>query len=142
MKKYMLTLLAGTVVLSMSAFANPVVEMQNVATQEKVQVETQFQKKIHKVREDFADKLKLTEEQKKKADEIYQNSRAEMDEIYAQIKELRKKADALREKNKTEFESLLTQDQKDTLKSMADKHKGGKNRRKWMKKPQPIEMEK
>ena len=142
MKKYVLTLLAGTFVLSMSAFANPVVEIQNVAAQEKVQVEAPVQKKFQKVRDDFANKLKLTEEQKKKADEIYQNSRGEMDEIHAQMKELRKKADAIREKNKKEFESLLTQEQKDTLKSMTDKHKSGKNRRKWMKKPQPIEMEK
>ena len=53
MKKYVLTLLAGTVVLSMSAFANPVVEMQNVAAQEKVQVEAPVQKKVSKGKRRF-----------------------------------------------------------------------------------------
>ena len=62
MKKYVLTLLAGTVVLSISAFAEPVIEAQNTLVQEKVQVEAPVQKKFQKVREDFANKLKFTDE--------------------------------------------------------------------------------
>ena len=65
-----------------------------------------------------------------------------MDEIHAQMKELKKKADALREKNKKEFESLLTQEQKEILKSMDEKHKRGKIRRKWVKDHQPTEIKK
>ena len=60
---------------------------------------------IHRNVPDLAEKLNLTEEQKKQADEIRSKGRTE-------IRELHKKMQELRQQNLEEFEKILTKDQK------------------------------
>ena len=87
MKKYVLTLLAGTVFCSMTALATPTEEVKNVGAQETIKIEAPLHKKARasKGRENFVKRLQLSEEQQKKADEIHQKSKGEMKEIHSQI---------------------------------------------------------
>lgn len=141
MKKYVLTLLAGTVFCSMTALATPTEEVKNVGAQETIKIEAPLHKKARasKGRENFVKRLQLSEEQQKKADEIHQKSKGEMKEIHSQMKQLRQKADAIREQNKKEFEALLTPEQKEILKTIAQEHKNKQHRKKWMNGAKPIE---
>ncbi len=139
MKKYLLLMLMGTVLVSGSVMAGETV-LQEANQIPSVQVEKAKdfsfgKKRMHKnpeeMRENFVKKLGLTEEQQEKASAIHQKSKAEMDDIKNQMKILRDRADTIRENNKKEFESLLTDDQKKTLEQM---HQDRKDKMKHHKK--------
>lgn len=69
----------------------------------------------------FAKKLNLTEEQKAQIEEFRKEDMKQMKPLFDQMDELRKQADELREQNKARFESVLTAEQKEILKTMHDK---------------------
>ncbi len=77
-----------------------------------------FEERMQEQKAEFAERLKLTEEQQKKADAIHQNSREKMKLIMEEMKSLRQKADAVRDESRKEFESLLNDEQKNILKEM------------------------
>lgn len=131
MKKYLLLMLMGTVLVSGSVMAGETAQQEvNLTSLEQVENEKGFafgKKRMHKdpekMRENFVKKLSLTEEQQEKASAIHQKSKAEMEDIKNQIKTLRERADTIRENNKKEFESLLTDEQKKTLEQMHQERK-------------------
>lgn len=131
MKKYLLLMLMGTVLVSGSVMAGETAQKEvNPTSLEQVENEKGFafwKKRMHKdpekMRENFVKKLGLTEEQQEKASAIHQKSKAEMEDIKNQIKTLRERADTIRENNKKEFESLLTDEQKKTLEQMHQERK-------------------
>ena len=120
-------MLMGTIIVSGAALATENVVSAQTAPAEIAEKVQDFKAKRGEFRkemkENFAKKLGLTEEQQEKASAIHQKSKAEMEDIKKQMKELRKKADAIRENNKKEFESLLTEDQKKTLEQMHEERK-------------------
>lgn len=71
-----------------------------------------------KHQEKLAEKLKLSEEQKEKADEIRRDGRKKMKPLMEQKKELHEKMDKLRKENMQEFEKILTDEQKEEFKKM------------------------
>ena len=107
MKKYILSMLMGTIIVSGAALATEnVVSAQTVPAEiaEKVQDFKAKRAEARKeMKENFAKKLGLTEEQQEKASAIHQKSKAEMEDIKKQMKDLRQKADTIRENNKKEF---------------------------------------
>ena len=120
-------MLMGTIIVSGAALATENVVSAQTAPAEIAEKVQDFKAKRAEARkemkENFAKKLGLTEEQQEKASAIHQKSKAEMEDIKKQMKELRKKADTIRENNKKEFESLLTEDQKKTLEQMHEERK-------------------
>ena len=120
-------MLMGTIIVSGAALATENVVSAQTAPAEIAEKVHDFKAKRGEARkemkENFAKKLGLTEEQQEKASAIHQKSKAEMEDIKKQMKELRKKADTIRENNKKEFESLLTEDQKKTLEQMHEERK-------------------
>lgn len=70
----------------------------------------------------FAEKLKLTEEQKVQIEQFRQDDMQKMEPLFKQMDELRQQADNLREANKARFESILTPEQKEILKTMRPQH--------------------
>lgn len=124
-------MLTGTVLVMSSAYAD---ETEKALAEPATQTETvvQNERKHHskeEMRQNFAKRLNLTAEQQQKADAIHQKSKAEMDEIKSQMKELHQKANTIRENNKKEFESILTEEQKTVLETMKKEHKGPKKLR-------------
>ena len=139
MKKYVLAMLMGTVIVSASAFATPsdvVAEQKEQIVQTEQQAARFVGKKkqaVKEMRENFVKKLNLTEEQQKKADEIHQQSKPRMKEIMQEMKTLRKEADEIRAKDRQAFEALLDDNQKKTLEEMKKSHEAKKHRKKPMK---------
>ena len=127
MKKYILSMLMGTIIVSGAALATENVVSAQTAPAEIAEKVQDFKAKRAEARkemkENFAKKLGLTEEQQEKASAIHQKSKAEMEDIKKQMKDLRQKADTIRENNKKEFESILTDDQKKTLEQMHEERK-------------------
>lgn len=72
------------------------------------------------MKERFAKKLKLTDEQKAQIEAFRKEDMAKIEPLFAKMDELRKEADKLRDANKARFESILTPEQKEIL---ADMHK-------------------
>ena len=72
--------------------------------------------KAHKER--FEKRLNLTPEQKEKIEALHEKTKAEMKPIMDEMKTLREKADAIRENSKKEFEAVLTDEQREILKTM------------------------
>ncbi len=74
----------------------------------------------------LAEKLKLTQEQKTKAEEIRRKGRAQMEPLIQERKILREKMDAVRKANMEEFEQILTPEQRkefaEIVKKKAPKH--------------------
>lgn len=66
----------------------------------------------------FAEKLKLTDEQKAALDKMRAEDMAKMEPLTAQIKQARSELRALRQNGRERFESLLTDEQKEILKNM------------------------
>lgn len=147
MKKYLLTVVMGTMMASSTVFAAdtisqtpnemPLVSMYrngeadnmlpDLTNNSDVLVKKvnfhQFNKeevdaKVKKRKEAFINRLNLTAEQKKQAEEIHRKSMDEMKPILKQIKELHEKAREIRQKNKVQFEKLLTSEQKKILEQM------------------------
>lgn len=131
MKKYILLMLMGTVFVGSGVKADENIAAEKTTQQiEQVEKEAKadmmrkhHRKDINKVRENFAKKLDLTEEQQEKVSAIHQKSKDEMDDIKKQMKELRQKADIIRENNKKEFEAILTDDQKKKLEKIKQENK-------------------
>ena len=102
------------------------------------------------MKERFAKKLNLTDEQKAQIEEFRKEDMKQMKPLFEQMDALRKQADELREQNKARFESILTSEQKDILKAMHDKKMARKAARKALKdealapqdKPAPAAVEK
>ncbi len=102
------------------------------------------------MKERFAKKLNLTEEQKAQIEEFRKEDMKQMKPLFEQMDALRKQADELREQNKARFESVLTAEQKEILKTMHDKKMARKAARKALKdealapqdKPAPAAVEK
>lgn len=102
------------------------------------------------MKERFAKKLNLTDEQKAQIEKFYEEDVKQMKPLFEQMDALRKQADELREQNKARFESILTSEQKDILKTMHDKKMARKAARKALKdealapqdKPAPVADEK
>ena len=102
------------------------------------------------MKERFAKKLNLTDEQKAQIEKFHEEDVKQMKPLFEQMDALRKQADELREQNKARFESILTSEQKDILKTMHDKKMARKAARKALKdealapqdKPAPVAEEK
>lgn len=77
-----------------------------------------FEEKMKKHKAEFAKRLNLTPEQQEKAEDLREKNKEAMKPIMDEMKALREKADTLREESKKEFEALLTDEQKETLKTM------------------------
>lgn len=91
----------------------------------------------------FAKKLNLTEEQKAQIEEFRKEDMKQMKPLFDQMDELRKQADELREQNKARFESVLTAEQKEILKTMHDKKMARKaEKKKSMKDKAPLVQDK
>ena len=90
------------------------------------------------LKERFAKKLNLTDEQKEQIEKFRKEDMEQMKPLFEQMDELRKKADELRQQNKARFESVLTAEQIDILKSMHDKKMARKARLKEMKNKAPV----
>ena len=91
----------------------------------------------------FAKKLNLTEEQKAQIEEFRKEDMKQMKPLFDQMDELRKQADELREQNKARFESVLTAEQKEILKTMHDKKMARKaEKKKSMKDRAPLVQDK
>lgn len=153
MKKHLLTALMGTLMVSSAAVAvegetrlpndmppppppheermpedMPPPLLSNMHIEKERHVRPPFneekrQAEMKRRKEAFINRLNLTEEQKKKAEEIHQKGRAEMEAVMEQMKALHEKAKEIRQKNKTEFEGLLTPEQKKTLEEMNQERK-------------------
>ena len=79
---------------------------------------------MHKVRaEKFANELGLTEEQRKKAEEIRKADFEKMKPLMEEMKALHEKMDAMRQENMKSFEAILTPEQQATFKQMIEEHK-------------------
>lgn len=85
------------------------------------------------MKERFAKKLNLTDEQKAQIEKFHEEDVKQMKPLFEQMDALRKQADELREQNKARFESILTSEQKDILKTMHDKKMARKAARKALK---------
>lgn len=90
----------------------------------------------------FAKKLNLTDEQKAQIEEFRKEDMEQMKPLFEQMDELRKQADELREQNKARFESVLTPEQKDILKNMHDKRMARKAEKKKLNDKAPLVQDK
>ena len=90
------------------------------------------------MKERFAKKLNLTDEQKAQIEQFRQEDMKQMKPLFEQMDQLRKQADELREQNKARFESVLTPEQKEILKTMHDKKMARKAERKKLKDKAPL----
>lgn len=73
--------------------------------------------------EKFANELGLSDEQRKKAEEIRKSDFEKMKPLMEEMKALREKMDAMRKENMKSFEAILTPDQKAKFNQMIDEHK-------------------
>lgn len=74
------------------------------------------------MKERFAKKLGLTDEQKEKLDEMRKADMAKMEPLFKEMENLHQKMQELRKVNREHFESVLTDAQKDILKEMKKEH--------------------
>lgn len=88
-----------------------------------------FEAKMKERKDEFVKRLNLTPEQKEKAEALHEKNKAAMKPIMDEMKILREKADSLREESRKEFEALLTDEQKEILKTMhKERMEKGKDR--------------
>ncbi len=81
----------------------------------------------------LADKLGLTEEQRKFAEENHEKGRKEIKPLMEKMFEIRKQMDEIREANMAEFEKILTKEQRQKFEKIKNKM------HKWEKKhPKPF----
>ena len=82
-----------------------------------------WQKPTAEMREHFAKKLGLTEEQKAELDKYREEDMAKMEPLMKQMNELQAQMKELWKENRAHFESVLTDEQKEILKNMKPHHK-------------------
>lgn len=111
MKKILLTAVC-IAVLSGGLASVKAEEIKNVRNETPKVEMTEPKKGMVKRHEKLAERLKLTDEQKTKADEIRKAGREKMNPLIRQEMELRKEMDIIRSQNMEEFESILTDEQK------------------------------
>lgn len=70
------------------------------------------------MKEHFAQKLGLTDEQKQQLDKFRDEDMAKMKPLMEQMKDLKKQIREVRKESRAHFESVLTDEQKATLKTM------------------------
>lgn len=70
------------------------------------------------MKEKFAQKIGLTEEQKEKIEKMREEDKAKMEPLMKKMKELREEMRKIRQESRTRFESVLTEEQKAKLKDM------------------------
>ncbi len=115
MKKYLSIILVSTVCLSTTSFA---------MEKEPPFDDTAKMAEIHKAHEKIVAQLDLSAEQMAKMKELRESSKAKIEPILTEMKQLREKAKALREEGKKEFESVLTSEQLALFKKLrAETHK-------------------
>ena len=102
-----------------------------------------------KMQQKMADELGLTAEQQKQVEAMNAKSKADMEPLMKEMKDLREKMDAKRRSNMEEFEKILTPEQKEKFEAL--KNKGPHHGEGWgkfphhmkgkdgMKKPEPKE---
>lgn len=121
-------MLMGMVLSSTALLAQPVLEDETQketvpVSVEKVENEAHAKGHIRqKHKNNFIERLNLTEEQKQKAKELREKNKPQMEELFAKMRELRKQAEEIRKQNKEEFESILTPEQKEILQKMKQEH--------------------
>lgn len=71
--------------------------------------------RMERVHHRLADRLKLTDEQKKQAEEIRKAGREKIKPLMDEMKQVREKMDAARQENMKEFEKILNDEQKSEL---------------------------
>lgn len=74
------------------------------------------------MKERFAKKLGLTDEQKEKLDEMRKADMAKMEPLFKEMENLHQQMKELRKVNREHFESVLTDAQKEILKEMKKEH--------------------
>ena len=74
------------------------------------------------MKERFAKKLGLTDEQKEKLDEMRKADMAKMEPLFKEMENLHQQMKELRKVNREHFESVLTDSQKEILKEMKKEH--------------------
>lgn len=74
------------------------------------------------MKERFAKKLGLTDEQKVKLDEMRKADMAKMEPLFKEMENLHQQMKELRKVNREHFESVLTDQQKEILKEMKKEH--------------------
>lgn len=82
-----------------------------------------WQEPTAEMKEHFAKKLGLTEEQKATLDKYRQEDMAKMEPLMKQMEELRTQMKEVWKENRAHFESVLTDEQKEILKTMKPHHK-------------------
>ncbi len=113
MKKYLLTTICA-VTLAMSS--NLWAQEKNDETMPPPPPAEQVMKHHNgDMQKKLAEKLKLTDEQKAKADKIHEEGRAKMKPLMEEAKAVREKMDKVRQENMAEFESILTDEQKSEM---------------------------
>lgn len=89
--------------------------------------EAQMRKKMEehhkKMAQKIAEDLKLTDEQRKKAETINENGRKDIEPMMKEMKNIREKMDEKRKLNLEEFEKILTPEQKEKFGSMKEEYK-------------------
>ena len=86
--------------------------------------------KMEQMHQKLAERLKLTDEQKTKAEDIRKSGHEKIKPLMKEMKEIRQKMDKVRHENMKEFENILTDEQKSELsKIKAEKKAEFKNRR-------------
>lgn len=117
MKKMLITTVCVAVLSVSAAWANPEVKGGEFDKRPSIEM-------MKKHGEKLAEKLKLTEEQKVKAEKIRENGRKKMKPLFEQKKELHKKMEKVRKENMEEFTEILTPEQKKEFDEMVrSKHK-------------------
>ena len=121
MKKLYLSLLCATI---LSSGSNIALAKDKVITPAAPQAAEQQIKLTHENLENkLADDLKLTDEQREKANAMRMATREKMKPIMNEMKNLRIKMDKIREENMKAFENILTPEQKQTFKKIKDGRK-------------------
>lgn len=149
MKNNMLSILLATSVISSGVLS--VEAYAEDAAPEMPKFEQAFnpEQMRQKMQQKMADELGLTAEQQKQAEALSEKSKAEMEPLMKEMKDIREKMDAKRRANMEEFEKILTPEQKEKFEAL--KHKGPHHGEGWgkfphhmkgkdgMKKPEPKE---
>ena len=92
-----------------------------VATVQPLPPHMRFDHRRPEMKERFAKRLGLTDEQKAQIEQFRKEDMAKMAPLFEQMDELRKQADELRKENKARFESVLTPEQKEILQEIHKK---------------------
>lgn len=150
MKKNMLSILLATSVISSGVLAvDAYAEEAGAPEMPKFEQAFNLEQMRQKMQQKMADELGLTAEQQKQVEAMNAKSKADMEPLMKEMKDLREKMDAKRRANMEEFEKILTPEQKEKFEAL--KNKGPHHGEGWgkfphhmkgkdgMKKPEPKE---